>query len=390
MSYENKLLKYVGKNKKILTQFGGIVGEIPLKNLDEEIEFEKLPIDIQYYIKYITIPNTHIIPVGSGTLRLQRFSSDVDVMNIVEKSVSTDNLILLFIENIKDMVKHISSDNKVFFSDFKAGGLHWTADEILKEKKDNLTLKDACKILDVVKLDMFAPYNRRMVEMSTFFILKSNDGFVNVDKDYFNNFQESLFKDIQKYRNDKPFKAVKRLWSLARITNDYEIMDKLEYLINSNISLLSQINADLETLELIIQKNIKFNKEFVLDEINNFKERLEHILDLDLDKDKVSNMIDNMVLSFKFDTHERESNLTELHDYILSVINTETINYLTSIKFSLPTVFEKKPTAHDKSVFNHDALLKRVNKSTLNLSESKLLKNKEPVLSRSELLSISE
>ena len=364
MDFNTKLKKYTMKNLKINRQAGGIIGEIPLNKLDEVITYDKLPDDIQNYIKIITIPDTHVIPVGSGTLRIQRFPSDVDVMNIMEKSISTENIILLFIDNLKNIIKTLTTSDKVMFSDFKAGSLHWKSDQILGELNGTLSLRDACKMKGILKLDMFAPYNRRYVEMSTFFILKSNDGFVNVDKDYFDKFQQSLFDDIQHYREEKPFKAVKRLWSLSRITHDIETMNKIESLINSNISLLSQINADIETLKLMVNKKSKYNKEFVLDEIDNFKERLSHILDIEFDEKMISDMIDNMELSFKYDSSERTDNLDKLHDYILSIINKETFDYLKKINFELPTTLQKT-IANQNSIFNHDAIVNSLEKSKL-------------------------
>ena len=355
MNYENKFLKYIFKNKHII-QSGGIIGDIPLNKLDQVIKTENLPDEIKRCINIMAIPNSHVIPVGSGTLRIQRFPSDVDVMNIVEKQLSTDDVITLFIDNIKRITTVIQNDNNILFSDFKAGKMHWTTDEILKEVKNGVSLRDACKVVDVIKLDMFVPYNRRYIEMSTFYILKSNTGFINVDENYFDNFEESLFNDIQTYKVSKPFKAVKRLWSMSRIRNDLETMNKLEVLINSNVSLLSQINADVETLELIIKKNVKYNKDFVLDEIKNFKDRTSHILDIEYNEKFLYQIIDNLVILFTNNENNKILvELSKLHDYILSIINRETVNYLNIINFKLPDTFTET-TAPLNTIFSHAAI----------------------------------
>ena len=376
----NKLSKYVNKYKLLTNQFAGIIGDIPLKKIDQVIKYENLPEEIQKNINLITIPKTHLIPVGSGTLKIQRYPSDVDIMNIIEKPISTENMLTFFINNIKQIVTNIKNDNSARFSDFKAGGLHWTADEILNEVKGNLTLRDACKILDVIKIDIFVPYNKRYIEMSTFFILKSSTGFINVDKDYFDNFDKSLFDDIQKYRTVKPFKAVKRFWSLLKIRNDLETMDKLEHLINSNVSLFSQINADIETLELILEKNVDYDKNFVIDEIDNFKDKINHILDIEFDDKFVYNNINNLKLSFENDNSKEEilTELRNLHDYILTIINRETNNYLKNINFSLPDKFVKS-TTNPNTIFNHDTLVNmKCNLSESNEDISKEPESKEP------------
>ena len=351
MNYNNKLLKYIIKNLVLVEQDGGLIGDIPINKLDQVIKIENLPEEIKNSINMITIPNTNVIPVGSGTLRLQRFPSDVDIMNLIEKPLSTDDIISLFINNLKRIITNIKNDNSVLFSDFKAGGMHWTIDEILSEVKNNISLKNACKIIDVIKLDIFVPYNRRYLEMSTFYILKSTSGFVNVDKNYFNTFRETLLTDIQKYKSIKPFKAVKRLWSLSKINNDIKTMEKLEVMINSNLSLLSQIIADVETLKLIIEKKLKYNKNFVLDEISYFKERTSHILDIEYDEKKLYGIIDNLIILFKNDINgnNNEKIIIELdncHDYILSIVNRETLNYLNNVQFKFPTEIIKSSISH--------------------------------------------
>ena len=354
MNYNNKLIKYIVKNLLLVEQGGGLIGNIPINKLDQVIKFENLPEQIKRCINLITIPNTNVIPVGSGTLRIQRFPSDVDIMNIVEKPLSTDDLITSFIDNLKIIINNIKNDNdenNVLFSDFKAGGMHWTIDEILSGVKNNISLRDACKIIEVIKLDIFVPYNRRYLEMSTFYVLKSTSGFVNVDKNYFNSFKASLLNDIHKFKTIKPFKAIKRLWSLSKINNDIKTMKILEVLINSNLSLLSQITADIETLKLMIEKKSKYNKSFVIDELANFKDRTSHILDIEYNEKKLYEIIDNLIVLFNNDSSESNNEkiiieLDNCHDYVSSIINRETINYLNSINFKFPAEIIKPNISH--------------------------------------------
>lgn len=337
MNYQEKYIKYKNKYLELKNQIGGLVNKIPTNKLTESIELADLPSRINNYIKIITIPNTNISPVGSGKLKIQSYPSDIDIMNIVEKPISTDELIIFFIENLKNMIKAINSTNNVFFSDFKAGGLHWSKDEILNGVKDNLSLVDACKFVDVIKIDIFAPYNKRYVEMSTFFILKSNTGFININPNYFDKLKKSLSIDIQYYKSLKPFKAVKRVWSLSQITNDTNTLVKLEKLINSNVSILSQINADVETLELMLEKDVNFDVNYIKESIHNFKYRTLHILDIDFNQNNFYSMLDELVLLF---AHRKENKnqiiqlLQKINENLLNIINRETNDYLNSIDFS--------------------------------------------------------
>jgi hypothetical protein len=357
--YKSKYLKY---KYKYLELKGGLIGKPIVEKLNKTHPPYLIPDELNEYVRMITIPDTEVIRVGSSILAIQPYFSDVDIMNIVNKQMSTDDLITFFIERLKQIVSNMQQRTDLFFSDFKAGGLHWSIDEILREDKNGLSLRSACKIAGVIKLDMIAPYQGRYLEMSTFFILISNSGKINVDTNYFKKLPKTLLGDIKDYKTKKPFKAIKRAWSLARLTNDKETFISLQSLINSNVALLAQVNANIETLELLINHGSNFNIRFTIDMVDKFKERLSHIIDINFDIEKVAILIDNIkYLLEKFSNNLNDLNKTKLlsalkhlHDFLLSVINTETNSYLTHINYNFPQSANSKPDEIDgNSLPNH-------------------------------------
>jgi hypothetical protein len=342
--YKNKYLKY--KNKylelKNRTMRGGLIDEISPDKLDSLKSDDEIPDAIKKYIKMMTIPDSKIIRVGSSMNKIQPYYSDVDVMDIVYKPIKTEELIKYFIENLKILVINITNSSKDFFSDFKAGGLHWTVEQILNEKNGELSLYNACQIKDVVKLDIIVPYDERYLEMSTFFILKSVSEYINVTNDYFSNFKNSLLVDIEHYKDTKPFKSIKRVWSLARLNKDNNTLKMLYKLIKSNIALIAQVNADIETIILLIEHKSNYDLKFIFNELDGFKERLSSILDVTIDIDKVDLMIENIKLMFGLrktvggNETDIIQSLTKLHDYLLNIINNETFEYLKSINYKFP------------------------------------------------------
>lgn len=345
--YKEKYLKYKKKynelKNKSLNMHGGIIGEIEPKYINALKSDDEIPEIIKNYIKIITIPDTEVIRVGSSMLKIQPYFSDIDVMNIIHKQINSDELVNFFIANLKNLLKIITEIPNVFFSDFKAGGLHWNMEQIMNEKHGELSLKDACFIKDVVKLDIIGPYDERYIEMSTFFVLKSINEYINVEADYFETFKKSLLKDIAHYQESKPFKAIKRVWSLARVSKDTQTMELLKEIIGSNLALLGQINADIETIILLIQHKSNYDTNFVLNELDGFREKLSTIIDIKLDYEKINLMIDNIGLLFRFAKEQNfdqsniiAENLTRLHNYLLKVINKETLEYLLSINYVFP------------------------------------------------------
>lgn len=350
-TYEKKYLKYKAKYLELKKNYdnlkGGLVGDIPVSRLNEVKQDSEVPEMIKEYIRLMSIPGTEIIRVGSNALKIQPYFSDIDTMDIVKFNKSTDEVINIFIKGLKTILQNLKNYNNAFFSDFKAGGLHWTVQQIIEDNNNGLSLSYACKIKDVVKLDIIAPYDGRYVEMSTFYILKGNQGYINVTDDYFSSFENSLKKDIVEYISTKPFKAIKRVWSLARIKNDMGRMDKLKNLINSNVALLGQINADLETIKLLIEHGSRYDNQFVLNELNGFKQKISNILDISMDEEKIDILLDLLIHQFKSEgtVNHRDiiSTINRLHDYILEIINNETFEFLKTINFKFPLSLDDIP-----------------------------------------------
>ena len=338
--YKAKYLKYKQKYLQLKNQSGGIINDIPIGQLTEKISDYDVPESIQRYINLITIKPL-VIPVGSSRLRIQKFFSDIDIMNIVQKPYDVEGVVKYFIKELINMVNNILNEKNVFFSDFKAGGIHWTVDEILNQKKDDVSLYDACKTLGVVKIDIIGPYDGRYLEMSTFFVLKTNTEDINSNID---SFEQSLLEDIEHYKNDKTFKAIKRVWSLATLKKDYKTLEKLKDLIKSNLSLLSQINADIETIVLLIEHKNNYDIDLVIFELNKFKEHFSHIVDIVFDRDLIISLIDKLIVLFKInkkynnnDNNQEILNTFErIHNNLLKTINKETMEYIKSVNYEFP------------------------------------------------------
>jgi len=334
--YKQKYLKY---KQKYLILKGGLINQIKTEDLAREKVNFSVPEKLKSYIDLITIKDSVIRRVGSSSFKIQPFFSDVDIMNIIEKDITTDKLVNLFVSELKENVRKIISGVNIFFSDFKAADLHWTANELLAGVKDGKKLEDCVKQKGVVKLDIIAPYNERYVEMSTFYILKSNEGYVNVESNYFSTLEESLLHDIEHYKDEKPLKAIKRTWSYAKLKNDLETMNKIKDIMRSNLSLLGQINADIETIKLLIEHGSNYDVQFVITQVDKFKELISSILDIKIDEKVIYTLVENIITLLKCNIPNKEKlleALDNLHDYLLEIINKETKDYIRSIHFHFP------------------------------------------------------
>lgn len=344
------------------TIYGGLIHEYSnealLKSRNPEFytDDEKEIIDI---LKLNNSENTLVQPVGSFTYSIQKYPSDIDLNQIVTVShIST------FVSDLKKLIKKIerySSDKRsVFFTDFKAGidpndakkGLKWSSLEIIDGKKkvkgDNFNgyvyLEDALLEQSVIKLDIVVISHEisRIIEASTFFILYSEkDGkYVNVPQNFFDLFVDGVKKDILKYssigKDFKLFKAIKRMWSLARLTKDISMLQKLAPIIDSNLSLLGQINADIETIILLIEKYGKsiIKIDGIQNVLNGFEKRLSTIVDVESileNYDEMAKSIEILKnLSYRGWGSNAEVILERLHNQILDIINESSLEFMRS------------------------------------------------------------
>lgn len=337
----------------------GLIGNVSDENLMALRDPKLYTDDENKFINLLSLKHDAIAqPIGSFTHKIQKYASDIDINEVVTIKNNNFNV---FISDLQDNIRKILKAKNVYFSDFKAGldvrypndkekfVLRWSPQEILNGYKVleggvKISLIDAVKMVSILKMDLIVFTNNRFIEESAFYILESvtpeGKKFINVPADYYEIFKEALKKDIKKYstngENFKIFKAVKRMWSLARLTKDTNMLRALKPLIDSNLSLLGQINADLETLELLVDKistyslNIPNNQ--MIDSIELIGKKLSNVADINLDYKIINNLIKELTNFLKkknIKSFEPFKKTLELfHDYLLSVINKEALEYM--------------------------------------------------------------
>lgn len=151
--------------------------------------------------------------------------------------------------------------------------LRWTADEVIAGKKKlpggvTLPLTEALRMKTVVKMDLVEFVGDHFQEIGNFWLLAAItevDGKVirvepiNVDietidpvlgyVDFVRGLKEQIEQFCYSETSFNPLKACKRAWTLARITDDHGMMDKLTPIINSEAGRLSQLSSQLTAAE---------------------------------------------------------------------------------------------------------------------------------------------
>lgn len=331
---------------------GGLIHKISNNELIANRDKKLYSDDEKKYIELISIKHDSIVePIGSFTYKIQKYYSDIDINQTIK---IRNNDFKKIAKHFQEIAMDIMNSKYAYFSDLKLGvdprytddrrKVRWTLQEIIRGEKTlqgniKLRLEDALQMEAPIKLDIIGFMNDRFVEASTFFILEkeNEDGtteFVNIPNDFFERFKEELKREVKKYAYTEPyklFKSVKRMWSLARVNKDFKMLKRLEPLINSNISLLGQINADIETIEILFNKLRSVPLKDIITTINSIGKRISTITDVYLSEGIIIDYLERIkeMLTKNIGSQEDiKRELMDMHDYILEIMNMETYEYM--------------------------------------------------------------
>jgi hypothetical protein len=217
--------------------------------------------------------------------------------------------------------------------------VRWNATEILQGYKilpGNVKLKltDALKHKTMVKIDTWQYINGRFIEVTNFFIIvQEKDGkiaLLNLPDDFHVRADKTLLEEVDKLMCSgeffKPLKAVKRMWTIAMIRDDQKVLEVLTPLINSSVGVMNQVNGDIESIIGILENTKSIPMQSIRKEIDNFKVRLAHVYDININLDHV-NQIFNEIYKLD-DRNEMINKLGKIKKMFQDIINRETIQYL--------------------------------------------------------------
>jgi hypothetical protein len=351
---------------------GGLIHEIPKSKLGESRSPESIPELANKLVEYLCLQNNMFITknkyniYGSFSYRLQSFPGDIDSTNIVEYATVEDIVCKDVVKQLQNLTKKLLSNNlNRYYSDLKCGTypngepIHWKAHEVLQGFRDpnvddingfksekKITLYDAVNERGaMIKLDMLAMYMDRYVEVSCLYQILTLDGpLTHQMEDDMNEFLSSLAKDTGKQlKKGKIFKVIKRMFSNAKLRGDTKTLKILEPLINSNLSRLASLKADLSTLKLLLSVGKFPDNEILKNQLDKFKFSLENVLDIKLPFDDIYKKIDTLYTSIKAKKMTASNKLLDdIETTLDDVINTETLSYLKSIKIKDFNFFGKK------------------------------------------------
>ena len=191
--------------------------------------------------------------------------------------------------------------------------LRWKPQDILNgflklRGNEKLDIGDTIDMKAPIKIDVWAIIDSKFIECTNFYILKGMDNgqciFYNVPDNYFDTVLESLRQQVEKfgYNNQKnlfykPYKMVKRMFSLSRLECNNNIYDTLLLIINGEVGQINQLSALIEVLILMMEKNVDVDYNLINNEVDNFKLILGKINKIKFNENCIYDTIDVFVHS---------------------------------------------------------------------------------------------
>lgn len=255
----------------------------------DEQALNKLVKQFQSIVRKLQKPNIFITDIKSGEIPQMKVIDDeydyehskekinvLKEMKLISEAEAKDALdILPKKANEYDLIK---AKDKIKFHI-----LRWTPTEVLANKKKlrngmTITLEQTFSQPAITKLDVVALIEKnRYAEFSVIYEFVNKNKVLNkVEKDL----TESIEDDVKKYMViGNYFKALKRLFSLAKIEEDKKEIERLNEILNSDLGKLNLVIGDMDTLQMVL--DTKADLETIKYEIDQFKNRLSKIYTID-------------------------------------------------------------------------------------------------------------
>lgn len=290
------------------------------------------PDDITSIIDTMSFKGSEADIVGSMSLKSQQYAGDYDMFQKVNVShTSSESAVKALVAEFQGIVKRLQAMRNVYIGDIKAGEvadwnvladpkggldrlspfltaaekkeaeavlrrgnrdemeavfkfhiIRWDAQDIerghvrLRDGRD-FTLAEAFQQPALVKLDVVAlVQNSRYTDFSIIYQFfhkgKVLNGFETGSE------ISSLREDVSSYYHEgNYFKAMKRMFSIAKATQNTNMIERLNRLFNSDLGRLYSVLSDIGTLQYLLDNESNLPMERIRYELDQFRGRLANV-----------------------------------------------------------------------------------------------------------------
>jgi hypothetical protein len=214
--------------------------------------------------------------------------------------------------------------------------LRWTVSEVLSNQKPlrdgrMITLEEAFHTNGITKLDVMALVQQnRFTDFSVIYEFRCNGKVLNPEPIQIkNSLEESL---IAYLCEGNYFKALKRLFALAKYHNHLPMVSHLTPILNSDLGRLYLIVGDIDTLLQMMEIHKKVPYSIIRYEIDQFIARLSNIYSIDSYLRKDDKIIGEIRTIARLPDHQIKPRLERLREELNAILQKSSKPYVEHLK----------------------------------------------------------
>lgn len=228
--------------------------------------------------------------------------------------------------------------------------LRWSANDILLgslvKYGKKFYLEDCVDTHSPINIEEIAVVNGKFTDLSNFYVVMFHDKISG--KDFVINFPQEYLEDGKKFVINglrdginkvlfskvylDVFKGIKRMYSLARLTGDINLFNKIAPIISSDLSALSQLKSEVGTIIEIMDFTSNLPWGILYSQLESIKWRVGgNTFISDIEIDIVISKIDT-ILSNKYELDNTKILLKQIKKILVDTVNEKAAEYLESVK----------------------------------------------------------
>jgi len=255
----------------------------------------------------------------SNSFSYQQYVDHLYRNQYIDKDVYSDMITKKTIEDRRD------ASRKLFI-------LRWTPDEIIQGYKI-LSLQRKKKLIDclldptIIKLDVIAKVGYgNFIELSDIYQFRIHH------RDALKSSRDEILKaikeDMNHYREiGNDYKALKRLFSIAKLKKQTKKIEILIHLFNSNIGLINKVKGNLEVYHDLVSKIHDIDIEEIFFAIQQDKQFLSNVYEFSM-SDELYFKFDELTSLPKKDKDKILLKIDELMDDLKNIIQKQTVQWI--------------------------------------------------------------
>jgi hypothetical protein len=203
---------------------------------------------IRQWVNAMKFNNSPIVQLGTSSFRSQQYFSDYDLFSPVNDRNITPKKSCLEIRRILDNLKSIPD---IWFIELKIQNKDGSKEKFHEPDIDCKIFEKAVKKLDYLKFDfvIFIRDTQKLTELSviySFSDMPPKEDLINAIK-----------ADYDYYKGEgNIYKALKRAFSIYRLSDNKEKMVEISDLFNSQTGYLYTVSSNLKAIKLILDSNV--------------------------------------------------------------------------------------------------------------------------------------